>query len=401
MTTLFDLRVEKSQDTITLIQTHLEATINIIQVDDQQLKACTGCWDCWLKTPGLCAINDEMQQHYQAFMRSDTVMLLIDTAQGFIHHGAKAFIDRLIALHHPYIVFKHGECRHKTRYKTYPKLLVHVDNSDLTALEKDMTRTYLSRMADHYRSKAYLMALTPSFNLEPLKRSQPIHKTIKASKTPSDEPWIIYTGSPRRKKSNTQVIVDALSEDVKANVEIRDLKNTKHFNTWQSTFKDEPNVLFVLPLYVHHVPSHVLRFIKGLKPSQGNLAFFVQSGFPESAQSHYVEGYFEGLSQRLNRTYKGTAIKGGCEALQHVQASTQANMLKPITDTLEHLIIEGFYLDQHLNKLKTPVKFSGLVRVLVSFMFKLGIINRFWNTLLKENGAYALRHARPYLEKKR
>lgn len=54
--------------------------------------------------------------------------------------------------------------------------------------------------------------------------------------------------------------------------------------------------MFFMPLYVHAIPSHIMRFIEKLKPSQGSISYFVQSGFPESSQSHYLEAYFEQLA---------------------------------------------------------------------------------------------------------
>ncbi len=59
-----------------------------------------------------------------------------------------------------------------------------------------------------------------------------------------------------------------------------------------------------------------MEFIEGLGESKGTITFFIQSGFPESGHSHYLEAYFELLSLRLQRVYLGTIIKGGMEGLQ-------------------------------------------------------------------------------------
>ena len=61
-------------------------------------------------------------------------------------------------------------------------------------------------------------------------------------------------------------------------------------------FESDKHVMFFMPLYVHAIPSHIMRFIEKLKPSQGSISYFVQSGFPESSQSHYLEAYFEQLA---------------------------------------------------------------------------------------------------------
>ena len=42
--------------------------------------------------PGRCVMKDKMVESYIYYINSDTVILLIDTAQGFISHKAKAFL---------------------------------------------------------------------------------------------------------------------------------------------------------------------------------------------------------------------------------------------------------------------------------------------------------------------
>lgn len=84
-----------------------------------------------------------------------------------------------------------------------------------------------------------------------------------------------------------------------------------------------------MPLYVHAMPSHVMHFLEKLRASEGSLSFFIQSGFPESSQSHYLEAYFEQLSLRLGRTYLGTAIKGSTEGLHLSPDKTRQKMMEP------------------------------------------------------------------------
>src|SRR5690606_14411335 len=106
--------------------------------------------------------------------------------------------------------------------------------------------------------------------------------------------------------------VEALGDKV----EIRDLKQGDKWEEWAEAFINEKHTMFFMPLYVHAMPSHVMGFFEKLEASEGSISFFVQSGFPESSQSHYLEAYFEQLALKLGRTYLGTAIKGGVEGFQ-------------------------------------------------------------------------------------
>lgn len=84
MKTLFDLRVSQNQETYETIQNLYEEPLKIVQFEAQSITACMGCWSCWVKTPGRCVMKDRMAEIYPDYMGSDTVILLMDTAQGFI-----------------------------------------------------------------------------------------------------------------------------------------------------------------------------------------------------------------------------------------------------------------------------------------------------------------------------
>lgn len=145
------------------------------------------------------------------------------------------------------------------------------------------------------------------------------------------------------------------------------------------------------------MPSSVMRFIEKLKPSQGSIGYFVQSGFPESSQSHYLEAYFEQLALRLRRTYIGTAIKGGIEGLQQRPAVAQEKMIEPMVNTIVDLVDKGTFNPINIQKLAIPIRLSKGTIILFKIFSKIGLINFFWDRQLKENNAYEKRFDRPYL----
>jgi len=396
MITVYDLRKVQDDEAIKDVQTHFGAPLNVVALDDASLQACKGCWDCWLKTPGRCVIEDGMAEHYGDYMKSDKVVLLMDTAQGFIDHKAKAFIDRTIPHYHPHIALVKGECRHKERYENYPDLFFHFESARLTEQEEEIIVRYLARTADHFRSDGYRFFAGEEPKTVKLKPKKPMRRTIPFENVEKDARWVIYMGSPRLSRSNSALILDHVAESLGDRVEVRDLKKTDQWPTWAKAFPKEKHVLFFLPLYVHAMPSHVMHFIEGLEPSEGNIAFFIQSGFPESAQSHYLEGYFERLSSRLGRRYAGTAIKGGVEGLQYRPQDQQEKMIAPMRAAIEHLVKEGHYRQDHIKALARPVRFRGVVRLIVKRVFKRGGVNNFWDQLLQKNDAYEKRDDRPY-----
>lgn len=156
--------------------------------------------------------------------------------------------------------------------------------------------------------------------------------------------------------------------------------------------------MFFMPLYVHSMPSDVMKFIEKLKPSQGSISFFVQSGFPESSQSHYLEAYHKQLALRLGRTYIGTAIKGGVEGLQLRPADAQEKMIEPMVNTIVNLVNEGTFNPHNIKQLAKPVRLSKGTIILFKIFSIIGLINFFWDRQLKENNAFEKRFDCPYLK---
>ncbi|MDO9085074.1 MAG: hypothetical protein Q7U53_02600 [Anaerolineaceae bacterium] len=400
MKTVFDLREKQDGEMIDTIQNLYDEPLNVVRLGEQSITACIGCWTCWLRTPGQCIMKDEMAEFYPAYTTSDTVILLMDTAQGFINHLAKAFIDRTIPHYHPYIELVDGECHHVARYKSYPDMVFHFDTEGLTNQEEQLIEDYLVRTAYHHRSKAYRIIKDGSLQLRPLESRTAKNQVVAFASFEPMEKLVIYNGSPRKKGSNSALILKQTLEALGDRVEIRDLKKRDQWQQWSEAFKCEKHVMFFMPLYVHAMPSHVMAFIELLQASQGSISFFVQSGFPESSQSHYLEAYFEQLALRLGRTYLGTAIKGGIEGLQMRPTVAQAKMMEPMVKTIENLVNDGNFNPADIQQLAIPIRFGRGQEIIMKILTKIGLVNYFlWDLQLKKNQAYKKRFDRPYSQK--
>jgi hypothetical protein len=98
----------------------LNHTVDIFQLNKMNLHYCTGCWTCWWKTPGRCAINDDAEAIFKSVINSDFVILASPLIAGFTSSVLKKITDRLIVLLHPYIEIRNGESHHCKRYDNYP-----------------------------------------------------------------------------------------------------------------------------------------------------------------------------------------------------------------------------------------------------------------------------------------
>ncbi len=119
-------------------------TVTLFNLHESRIISCTGCWGCWVKTPGECLFEDDTREIRQAVVHSDWMIFLSPLIAGFTSGLMKKAQDKLIPLVHPYIELVNNECHHEKRYDTYPKMgLVY-------APEKDTDEEDLQIVADMY-----------------------------------------------------------------------------------------------------------------------------------------------------------------------------------------------------------------------------------------------------------
>lgn len=51
-----------------------EARVKTITLRDKDIHPCMGCFSCWTKTPGQCAVKDDMQEIYQDILEADIII---------------------------------------------------------------------------------------------------------------------------------------------------------------------------------------------------------------------------------------------------------------------------------------------------------------------------------------
>jgi len=114
---------DKYQKQISNIVSQLSAKhdVKLMKVSEQQISYCTGCWDCWVKTPGECAHQDDTPSHVSNLVNTDFVLHITENSLGTITSLTKKSLDKAIPTIHPYLTIVDGESRHKKRYETYPR----------------------------------------------------------------------------------------------------------------------------------------------------------------------------------------------------------------------------------------------------------------------------------------
>jgi len=111
----------------TALVTQLEEagwTVDSIALRNEKIAGCLGCFGCWIKTPGMCVIDDYGRETAKKAIQSDLLVWLTPVTFGGYSSELKKALDRLIPILLPYFIIYHGRIHHKMRYKKQPKLLV-------------------------------------------------------------------------------------------------------------------------------------------------------------------------------------------------------------------------------------------------------------------------------------
>lgn len=121
--------------------------VKVLKASEKNIHYCNGCWSCWWKTPGECAIKDDMPEFYRSYLNSDLVLHFSPLEMGFITSKLKNVNDRSIPLVHPYMTVVQGECHHIKRYEKYPSLGLIIDPNDADDEDLQITKDLYTRMA--------------------------------------------------------------------------------------------------------------------------------------------------------------------------------------------------------------------------------------------------------------
>ncbi|MGD0482266.1 MAG: NAD(P)H-dependent oxidoreductase [Terracidiphilus sp.] len=118
------------------------------------LKGCTGCFGCWVKTPGECTKCDDSATVCRAALDADLLLLASPMTMGFTTALLKRAADQMVPLIHPYFVVEGGEFHHRARYAHYPVFALLLGaGPDSDAEDVEIARTMWGRMARNMKSR--------------------------------------------------------------------------------------------------------------------------------------------------------------------------------------------------------------------------------------------------------
>jgi len=132
----------------------------VTQLDLRELglKYCTGCFDCWTKTPGICDIDEASRLMGKVVINSDFTLWAAPLKMDFPAALMKMALDKHLPLIHPYMVVDQNEAHHLKRYEKYPRVGMLVEKETGTSKEDlEIIINFFARTALNFKSKLEFM----------------------------------------------------------------------------------------------------------------------------------------------------------------------------------------------------------------------------------------------------
>jgi multimeric flavodoxin WrbA len=121
--------------------------VKSVELKNLDIKPCTGCFKCWIKTPGVCITDDIARDVTRNFVQSDLVVFLTPITFGGYSSELKKGLDRSLGIMLPYFTKIDGKVHHKKRYEKYPSIIAVGTLLKSDSIQEKIFKNLVSRNA--------------------------------------------------------------------------------------------------------------------------------------------------------------------------------------------------------------------------------------------------------------
>ena len=365
--------------------------VEVVDTSDMKIAHCMGCNQCWLKTPGICAIKDDYEKIIKKLVETENLWIVSDTRFGFLDYKGKRVMDRIMPMLNMTVGFRDGWMRHELRYHPLNVGLLFKGTADQAMMEDWCKRT----AANIGGRSLGAIALNSSSVI-----SSEVEKTPVMSGP--IEHLVIINGSPRvATLSNTDKIIRSFVKGLeKAGItwELHSLSNRKEWDAAREAFLNHEYILLAFPLYVECIPGLMLEFLETLpteRKQPGQLCFLLHGGMDEGNEFRFCERILQRLPAQLGCGYGGTLIRGGSFGIRTREDAVKAKIVAPYEQMGSMFAQSGNFLTPEAKKFTGPEQYPWWVRKMVSLLF-LKKVNKGFEDFAKSWGCTRPLDDKPY-----
>lgn len=147
-----DALTRRASDTLIDLLQGRACQVKEIRLEELDIAPCLGCFGCWVKTPGICVIDDAGRDVAKRAIQCDLLAFVTPITFGGYCYQLKKAVDHLIPLILPYFQLLGGEIHHQKRYASYPLLLGLGTLREPNEAQEQLFRTLVRRNAINFHS---------------------------------------------------------------------------------------------------------------------------------------------------------------------------------------------------------------------------------------------------------
>ena len=326
--------------------TQLEARgwdVEHVLLRERRIGNCAGDFYCWIRSPGMCNVDDDNRVIAQGIVASDLVVYLTPVTFGGYSSNLKRMVDHQIQNISPFFTANEGEIHHKTRYGRNPDLLAvgWMDDADERAaavfghlVQRNAlnlhARTWIAAVAAADSTDADLAASAQAWveDVEDARSSPPVPLPMSphlSTVAPEVRRALLLVGSPRTRKSTSNSLGGYLFEQLQArSIEVETiyphtvLRSAAKTRELLDAVEDANLVTLAFPLYLDSLPAPVVEMLERVSEhrhgSEGRPQLFtaiVNNGFPEVAQNATAVAVCETFARQAGFEWAGSLALGG------------------------------------------------------------------------------------------
>jgi multimeric flavodoxin WrbA len=352
------------------------AQVETFPLRDAKLAHCLGCFNCWIKTPGMCVEADAGREIAKAIVRSDVTVFFTPVTFGGYSPQLKKMVDRLVQIASPFFQMDHGEVHHPPRYAHRPRLLVVGVQRQPNPHEAHIFKTLAGRNAINFHPPSYAAevvlttddaeALRAHFE-SLLARSDSLPFGDAAASImpapvapgPAVEPAgarraLLIVGSPKTNEPSTSnalggYLVDRLQQrgwETESLTLRASLNRPEGERELLAAVERAGLILLVFPLYVDSLPYLVTKALTVMaagrradrEPSGQRFVAVVNSGFPETLQNSVALAICREFAAQSGIAWAGGLAIGGGGAIGDrllAGAKRPSRVIRHVTEALD------------------------------------------------------------------
>ncbi len=394
---------------------------------EQKIGNCAGDFFCWIRTPGICNVNDDNRLIAEKLANCDLVVYLTPVTFGGYSATLKRMVDHQIQNVSPFFAMIDGETHHLKRYKKNPDLMVVGWMTAPDTQSETIFRHLVQRNAINFHTQTYVSGVVLAGQsdgeiqasahnwLEDLQHGRssarvdlPISRATGLGEIEIRRALLLI-GSPKTRKSTSNSLGTYLFEQLSAQsiqTETIYLHTVLHNSQKMVALLDSLDaadlVTLAFPLYVDTLPAPVIEAMeqitthrKGHNRTRRQLfAAIANCGFPEAFQCNTALANCETFARQAGYVWAGGMALGAGHMLDGVPLAEGGGMTIMMRQSLD-LSVKALAQGQSIPQAAR----DGLAKpVIPHWLYRLSGWWR-WHQQAKANKANKLLKRQPYLAK--